>query len=197
MIVFFFSVRFLNTLLNTLSRRRRENVEDSAQSSRAVYLTQTVRGNAGNTYIKEPFLAEGYFFSHDHLTQLLTQPRKTEIKPHAKVQYCGPSRGGIRNITESEQRYVYPLLLPNEITYITYLTRPVTYIMMLDERNDNEYLHLCIAAPERSELARNNFANFVSNGCSLVDYVAHNLESFAVPLMPIRKIHKKKTEIKP
>ena len=46
-----FSVRFLNTVFDTLSRRRRENVEDSAQFSltfRAVYLTQTaVRGNAG------------------------------------------------------------------------------------------------------------------------------------------------------
>ena len=45
-----FSVRFLNTVSDTLSRRRRENVEDSAQfslTSRAVYLTQTaVRGNA-------------------------------------------------------------------------------------------------------------------------------------------------------
>ena len=40
-----FSVRFLNTLFDTLSRRRRENVEDSAQSLtfRAVYLTQTAQ----------------------------------------------------------------------------------------------------------------------------------------------------------
>ena len=41
-----FSVRFLNTLFDTLSRRRRENVEDSAQFSltfRAVYLTQTAQ----------------------------------------------------------------------------------------------------------------------------------------------------------
>ena len=56
-----FSVRFLNTVSDTLSRRRRENVEDSAQfslTSRAVYLTQTaVRGNAGYTYITEPNLA--------------------------------------------------------------------------------------------------------------------------------------------
>ena len=46
-----FSVRFLNTVSDTLSRRRREDVEDSAQfslTSRAVYLTQTaVRFNAG------------------------------------------------------------------------------------------------------------------------------------------------------
>ena len=92
-----FSVRFLNTLLDTLSRRRRENVEDSAQfslTSRAVYLTQTaVCGNAGDTHITEPNLAEGYFFSHDHLRQLLTQPRKTEIKPNEKVEYCGTVGG--------------------------------------------------------------------------------------------------------
>ena len=92
------------------------------------------------------------------------------------------------HVTESEQRYVYPLLLPN----LTYLSRPVTYIIMLDERSDNECLHQH-CGPRRSELARNNFANFVSNGCSLVDYVAHNLESFVVPLMPIRKIHTKKS----
>ena len=103
---------------------------------------------------------------------------------------------GDTHVTDSEQRYVYPPLLSNEITYITYLTRPVTYIIMLDERNDNECLHQH-CGPRRRELARNNFANFVSNGCSLVDYVAHNLESYVVPLMPIRKIHKKKTrEIK-
>ena len=98
---------------------------------------------------------------------------------------------GDTHVTESEQRYVYPPLLTNEITYITSLTRPVTYIIMLDERNDNECLHQH-CGPRRSGLAKNNFANFVSNGCSLVDYVAHNLESFVVPLMPIRKIHKKK-----
>ena len=80
-----------------------------------------------------------------------------------------------------------PFLMPNEITYITYLTRPVTYIIMLDERKDNQCLHQH-CDPRTRELARNNFANFVSNGCSLVDYVAHNLESFVVPLMPIRKI---------
>ena len=71
-----FSVRFLNTVSVTLSRRRRKNVEDSAQfslTSRAVYLKQTaVRGNAGDTHITEPNLAEGYFFSHDHRTQLPT-----------------------------------------------------------------------------------------------------------------------------
>ena len=92
-----FSVRFLNTLLDTLSRRRRENVEDLAQfslTSRAVYLTQTaVRGNAGDTDITEPNRAEGYFLSHDHLTQLLTQPPNPEIKPNEKVEYCG-ARGG-------------------------------------------------------------------------------------------------------
>ena len=108
---------------------------------------------------------------------------------------------GDTHVTESEQGYVFPLLLPNKITYITYLTRPVTYIIMSDERNDNECLHQHFS-PRRSELARNNFVNFVWNGCSLVDYVAHDLESFVVPLMPIRKIHthqKKKTttEIKP
>ena len=98
---------------------------------------------------------------------------------------------GDTHVPELEQRYVYPLLLSNEITYITYLTPPVTYIIMLDERNDNECLHqLC--GPRRSELARNDFVNFFSNGCSLVDYVAHNLESFVVPLMPIRKIHQRK-----
>ena len=62
-----FSVRFLNTLLDTLSSRRRKNVEDSAQfslTSRAVYFTRTVRGNAGDTHITEPNLAEEYFFSH-------------------------------------------------------------------------------------------------------------------------------------
>ena len=94
---------------------------------------------------------------------------------------------GDTHVTESEQRYVYPLLLPN----LTYLSRPVTYIIMLDERSDNECLHQH-CGPRRSELARNNFANFVSNGCSLVDYVAHNLESFVVPLMPIRKIYQTK-----
>ena len=56
-----FSVRFLNTVFDTLSRRRRENVEDSAQfllTFRAVYLTQTaVRGNTGDTHITEPNLA--------------------------------------------------------------------------------------------------------------------------------------------
>ena len=92
-----FSVRFLNIVSVTLSRRRRENVEDSARfslTSRAVCLTQTaVRGNTGDTYITEPNLAEGYFFSHDHLTQLLTQPRNPEIKPNEKVEYCG-ARGG-------------------------------------------------------------------------------------------------------
>ena len=95
---------------------------------------------------------------------------------------------GDTHVPESEQRHVYPLLLPN----LTYLSRPVTYIIMLDERSDNECLHQH-CGPRRSELARNNFANFVSNGCSLVDYVAHNLESFVVPLMPIRKIHTKKS----
>ena len=91
-----FSVRFLNTVSDTLSRRRRENVEDSAQfslTSRAVFSTQTaVRGNAVDTHITEPNLAEGVF-SHDHLTQLLTQPRKTEIKPNEKVEYCGALGG--------------------------------------------------------------------------------------------------------
>ena len=100
---------------------------------------------------------------------------------------------GDTHVTEPEQRYVYPLLLSNEITYITYLTRPVTYIIMLNERNDNECLHQH-CGPRGSELARNNFVNFVSNGCSLVDCVAHNLESFVVPLMPMRKIHKKKKQ---
>ena len=100
---------------------------------------------------------------------------------------------GDTHVTESEQRYVYPLLLPNEITYITYLTRPVTYIITLDERNDNECLHQH-CGPRRSELARNNSVNFVANGCSLVDYVAYNLESFVIPLMPIRKIRKKKKQ---
>ena len=100
---------------------------------------------------------------------------------------------GDTHVPELEQGYVYPLLLSNEITYITYLTPPVTYIIMLDERNDNECLHQhYIAGPRRSELARNDFVNFFSNGCSLVDYVAHNLESFVVPLMPIRKIHQRK-----
>ena len=94
---------------------------------------------------------------------------------------------GDTHVPESDQRYVYPLLLPN----LTYLSRPVTYIIMLDERSDNECLHQH-CGPRRSELARNNFVNFVSNGCSLVDYVAHNLESFVVPLMPIRKIHQTK-----
>ena len=104
---------------------------------------------------------------------------------------------GDTHVTESEQGYVYPLLLPNEITYITYLTRPVTYIIMLDERNGNECLHQHCGT-RRSELARSNFANFIANGCFLVDCVAHNLESFVVPLMPIRKnSHKKTTEIKP
>ena len=92
-----FSVRSLNTVSDSLSRRRRENVEDSAQfslTSRAVCLTQTaVRFNAGDTHITEPNLAEGYFFSHNHLTQLLTQPRKTEIKPNEKVEYCGALGG--------------------------------------------------------------------------------------------------------
>ena len=187
-----FSVRFLNTVSDTLSRRRRENVEDSAQfslTSRAVFSTQTaVRGNAVDTHITEPNLAEGYFFSHDHLTQLLTQPRKTEIKPNEKVEYCG-ARGGY-TFPESEQRYVYPLLLPNEITFITYLTRPVTCIIMLDERSDNE------CGTRRSELARNNCVNFFANGSSLVDYVAHNLESFVVPLMPIRQLTKQKRQRK-
>ena len=98
---------------------------------------------------------------------------------------------GDTHVTESEQRYVYPLLLPN----LTYLSRPVTYIIMLDERSDNECLHQH-CGPRRSELARNNFANFVSNGCSLVDYVAHNLESFVVPLMPIRQLTKQKRQRK-
>ena len=95
---------------------------------------------------------------------------------------------GDTHVPESDQRYVYPLLLPN----LTYLSRPVTYIIMLDERNDNECLHQH-CGPRRRELARSNFANFVSNDCSLVDYVAHNLESFVVPLMAIRKIHTKKS----
>ena len=92
-----FSVRSLNTVSDSLSRRRRENVEDSVQfslTSRAVYLIQTaIRGNAGDTHITEPNLAEGYFFSHNHLTELLTQPRKTEIKPNEKVEYCGALGG--------------------------------------------------------------------------------------------------------
>ena len=98
---------------------------------------------------------------------------------------------GDTHVTESEQRYVYPVLLSNEITYITSLTRPVTYIIILDERNDNECLHQH-CGPRRNELAKNNFANFFSNGCSLVDYFARNLESFVVPLMPIRKVHTQK-----
>ena len=41
--------------------------------------------------------------------------------------------------------------------------------------------------------------NFVSHRCSFVDYVAHNLESFVVPLMVIRKSHnnKKTKQTKP
>ena len=50
-----------------------------------------------------------------------------------------------------------------------------------------------IAAPEEVNSPEITLQNFVSNGCSLVDYVAHNLESFVVPLMPIRKIHTKKS----
>ena len=38
-----------------------------------VNLTQMVGGNAGDTHISEPSLAVGYFFSHDHLTQLVTR----------------------------------------------------------------------------------------------------------------------------
>ena len=52
-----------------------------------VNLTQMVGGNAGDTHISEPSLAEGYFFSHDHLTQLVT-------RPHAKVEYRCGVRGG-------------------------------------------------------------------------------------------------------
>ena len=95
--ILLFSVRFSNTVSDTLSRRRRENVEDSAQfslTSRAVYLIQiAVRGTPRWPLIIRLYLAEGSFFSHDHLTQLLTQPRNSEIKPHEKVEYCG-ARGG-------------------------------------------------------------------------------------------------------
>lgn len=38
-----------------------------------INLTQMVGGNAGDTHISEPSLAVGYFFSHDHLTQLVTR----------------------------------------------------------------------------------------------------------------------------
>ena len=45
--------------------------------------------------------------------------------------------------------------------------------------------------PQRRKLAslarkRFNLDFFFSNRCSFVDYVAHNLESFVVPLMMIR-----------
>ena len=99
---------------------------------------------------------------------------------------------GDTHVTESEQRYVYPLLLPNEITFITYLTRPVTYIIILDERSDSECLHQHCGT-RRSELAPEITLQILSRMLApLVDYVAHNLESFAVPLMPIRKIHQTK-----
>ena len=73
----------------------------------------------------------------------------------------------------------------------------MTYIITLDkERNENECLHeKC--GPQRSKLAslaRKSFAIIFSNRCSFVDYIAHNLESFVVPLMMIRKIHKKTTD---
>ena len=75
----------------------------------------------------------------------------------------------------------------------------MTYIITLDkERNENECLHQN-CGPQRSKLASLarksfNLDYFFSNRCSFVDYVAHNLESFVVPLRMIRKIHKKTTD---
>ena len=62
-------------------------------------------------------------------------------------------------------------------------------------RGTTTNVYINIAAPEVN-YPRNNFANFVSNGSSLVDYVAHNLESFVVPLMPIRQLTKQKRQRK-
>ena len=61
-----------------------------------VNLTQMVGGSAGDTHISEPSLAEGYFFSHDHLAQLVT-------RPHAKVEYRCGVRGG-KHVSPNQSR---------------------------------------------------------------------------------------------
>ena len=49
-------------------------IDPVSLTSRDVNLTEIVRGNVGDTHITETSLVELYFFSHDHLTQLVTQP---------------------------------------------------------------------------------------------------------------------------
>ena len=44
----------------------------SSRDEGDVNLTQMVRENAGDTHITYPSLAEEYFFSHHHLTRLIT-----------------------------------------------------------------------------------------------------------------------------
>ena len=64
-------------------------------------------------------------------------------------------------------------------------------IIKLDkERNGNEcFHHHC--SPRRSRTRQKQLCDyFVSNRCSFADDVAHNLESFGVPLTMILKIHK-------
>ena len=71
-----FSVKFLNTVLGTLSRSLIESVGDWLSSRLPPGMTQMVRGNSGDSHISEPSLA---LF-------------RTGIKQHAKVEYCSARR---------------------------------------------------------------------------------------------------------
>ena len=74
----------------------------------------------------------------------------------------------------------------------TYLTRPVKYFITLDEeqkeRKEKKYLHQH-CGPQRIKLIFLRL--FCLRSFPFCRCVAHNLESFVVPLMMIRKIHKK------
>ena len=72
-----FSVKFLNTVLGTLSRSLIESVGDWLSSRLPPGMKQMVRGNSGDSHISEPSLA---LF-------------RTGIKQHTKVEYCSARRG--------------------------------------------------------------------------------------------------------
>ena len=77
-----------------------------------------------------------------------------------------------------------------------YLTPPVKYFITLDEeqkeREEKKYLHQH-CGPQRIKIIFLRL--FCLRSFPFCRYVAHTLESFLVPLMMIRKIHKKTTEI--
>ena len=72
-----FSVKFLNTVLGTLSRSLIESVGDWLSSRLPPGMKQMVCGNSGDSHISEPSLA---LF-------------RTGIKQHTKVEYCSARRG--------------------------------------------------------------------------------------------------------